>query len=127
MLLVIVGGAVGSLARYGVSVWCRSQPWAQGFPVATLFVNVLGSLILAATGTLITQRLPPGYEHWFLLIGTGFCGGFTTFSTFEWETYLLIRDNRWWHASLNVFGSFAAGFAGILLGVGLVRFLFPRV
>lgn len=126
MLLVMLGGALGSLSRYLVSRWFGAHHWAQVFPFGTLFINVSGSFVLAVAAILVTERLPPGYENWFLLIGTGFCGGFTTFSTFEWETFRLVRDERWFYALLNVVGSCIAGFVGVLLGVGLVRFLFPR-
>lgn len=126
MVLVMLGGAIGSLARYLVSLWFNTHYWAQGFPYGTMFINVSGSFILAVGAVLVFERLPPGYEHWFVLIGTGFCGGYTTFSTFEWETFKLVRDHSWVYALLNVFGSCAAGFAGVLLGVGLVSLLFPR-
>jgi CrcB protein len=126
MLLLILGGGLGTYLRYIVGRWFGSQPWAQSFPYGTLFINVTGSFILAATATIVLERLSPSYEDWYLLIGTGFCGGYTTFSTFEWETYRLIRDGSWWYALGNVAGSVLAGFVGVLLGVLLVGLVFPR-
>jgi CrcB protein len=126
MLLVVLGGALGCWLRYVVSRWCNLQPWGQVFPWGTLLINVSGSFILALAAVIILERLPPAHQDWYLLIGTGFCGGFTTFSTFEWETFKLIRDGSWWLALANVVGSFLAGFLGILLAVMLVGLIFPR-
>ena len=126
MLMLMLGGAVGTYARYWLSRWFNTQPWGQAFPYGTLFINVSGSFILAVAAVIILERLPPEHQNWYLLIGTGFCGGYTTFSTFEWETFKLVRDGSWWYALANVGGSIVAGFAGVLLGVLLVDLLFPR-
>jgi CrcB protein len=126
MVLIMLGGAIGCYLRYAVSRWCNSQPWGQTFPWGTFAVNVGGSFLLAVTAVIVLERLPPEHQDWYLLIGTGFCGGFTTFSTFEWETFKLVRDGSWGLALANVVGSFLAGFLGILLAVALVGLFFPR-
>jgi CrcB protein len=126
MLLVMLGGAIGTYARYTLARWINSQPWAESFPYATLVINVSGSFVLAVASVIILERLRPEYQHWYLLVGTGFCGGYTTFSTFEWETYKLVRDGSWWLALANVLASVLAGFVGVLLGVALVGLVFPR-
>jgi CrcB protein len=126
MLMLMLGGAVGTYTRYWVGAWISSQPWGRVFPWGTLVINVSGSFILAVAAVIILERLPPEHGNWYLLIGTGFCGGYTTFSTFEWETFKLVRDGSWWYALANVFGSVTAGFLGVLLGVLLVNLLFPR-
>lgn len=125
MLWLMVGGAVGTLARYWIGRWAASHPWGQAFPSGTLIVNVLGSFVLGMAAVIVLERLPPEYVGWYLLIGTGFCGGFTTFSTFEWETFKLVRAGAWWLALANVVGSVGAGFLGVLLAVALTHFLVP--
>lgn len=126
MVWLLVGGALGTYTRYGLSKWIGSRPWAQGFPYGTLFVNVTGSFLLGACAVIILERLPPRYQDWYLLLGTGFCGGYTTFSTFEWETVQLARDGSYGLAAANVVGSVVAGFVGVLLALALVGVVFPR-
>ena len=117
---------LGTFARCWVGRWAASHTWGQAFPYGTLIINVSGSFILGVTAVIVFERLPPEYANLYLLVGTGFCGGFTTFSTFEWETFQLVRDGSWWLALANVVGSVVAGFLGILLAVALVHGLFPK-
>jgi fluoride exporter len=117
--LLIVFGALGTLARYGVAV--ATQSWlprsAQGFPWATLTVNVIGSFVLALVVFLalegrVSQELR-------IAVGTGFCGAFTTFSTFALETDALLVRGAWLEMTLYVLGNLALGFAAVLLGRAL--------
>jgi CrcB protein len=123
IVLLSLGGAVGTCARYYVSIWIGAPSWARGFPVGTFVVNVSGSFILGAAAVIIRQRLPPEYGYLYLLIGTGFCGGYTTFSTFEYETFQLVNLGSWLMAFANVALSVLAGFAGVVLAILLVNFL----
>jgi CrcB protein len=127
MVWLLVGGAVGTLLRYWIGHWLKSHPWGQVFPIGTLFINVAGSFILAFATVVIQTRLRPEYaDHMNLLICIGFCGGFTTFSTFELETYSLMNNKSYLLAFGNVASSVLAGYTGVLLGVKLAQFLFPQ-
>ena len=126
MVLLMIGGAVGTYARYWLGRWIAGHPWAQGFPYHTLLINASGSFLLGLAAVLILEKLPPEYGDWFLILGTGFCGGYTTFSTFEWETFKLVREGSWPLALLNVGGSVVAGFVGVLLAVGLAHLIYPQ-
>jgi fluoride exporter len=87
MFLLLIGGAAGTCLRYMIARWFDSQPGGQAFPIGTFFINVTGSFILGTAALIILERLPPEHQHWYLLVGTGFCGAYTTFSTFEWESF----------------------------------------
>lgn len=110
IVLVGFGGAVGSNARYWLGQAMRQQGWTAPFPWHTLLINVAGSMLLALTAMLFRERTGDG----FLLLGVGFCGGFTTFSTFSLESVELIRRGRWDLAVLYALASLALGFAGFL-------------
>ena len=121
VVLLSLGGALGTCARYFVTVWVGAPAWARGFPVGTFAINVSGSFLLGAAAAVIRERLPVEYGYWYLLIGTGFCGGYTTFSTFEYETQRLVELGRWGAAVGYVAASVALGFAAVTLGVALAR------
>lgn len=118
-LLVVLGGAVGSGLRYGVGILLPSSQ--GGFPWATLAVNVVGSFVL---GMLIGSSLTstPLSRHTTLLIGTGLCGGFTTYSAFAVESVLLAQEGHIMTVAMYVIATLACCAAAALAGV-----LFPRV
>src|SRR5262245_7951508 len=91
-LLVGGGGAAGSILRFEVSRWCAALPQADRFPLGTFAANVFGSFVLGLAAALILQRLPQPQHWWYLLFGVGFCGGFTTFSTFSSETWRMLSE-----------------------------------
>lgn len=113
VLLVGAGGFVGSVFRYLVAL---AVPFtAGGFPYATLSINLFGSFLIGFISELAlsTTIISPETR---LLLSTGFCGGFTTFSTAMNETMELARDGEAMYASLYVAGSIAGGMVCLLSG-----------
>jgi fluoride exporter len=121
LLLVGAGAFAGAIARYLVSLWAAER-FGAAFPVGTLVVNASGSLLLAFLIVVTTDRLGLGPEVR-LLLGTGFCGGYTTFSTFAVETLALAEGGAWGPAVLNALASVALSLAGAVLGAWLARLL----
>jgi fluoride exporter len=124
--LIAVGSAVGGNARYWLGRWIDARQLPGGLPWGTFVINVTGSLLLGFFAVWFMERLSPTRRELYLLLGTGFCGGYTTFSTFEWETYKLIRDGNWPAALSYVFGSLAVGFLGVFLGAVAAHLVFGR-
>lgn len=118
VILVFVGGAVGSVFRYVVSIG-MSRWLGTGFPYGTLTVNVAGSLCMGFLYVLIVERASLSAE-WRSLLLIGLLGGFTTFSSFSMETLLLLQDAAWLKAGvntlLNVSLCLFAAWIGLLLG-----------
>ncbi|MBF2480568.1 fluoride efflux transporter CrcB [Listeria seeligeri] len=113
-LLVGFGAALGAMLRYGISVFVKSK-WKTNFPYATFFINITGSFLL---GFLVSSAIGPA---WQLLLGTGFMGGYTTFSTFKVESMELK-----WKANYRVLFSYlglsyifglVAAFVGMMVGI----------
>lgn len=115
-LLVLLGGALGAPARYLTDLVVQSRHSSR-LPWGTLTVNVTGSLILGLAAGLASVDHAPA---WVLtLVGTGFCGALTTFSTFSFETFRLLDERLWRTAAANVAGSLAAGLGAVALGFWL--------
>ncbi|HTH98256.1 MAG TPA: fluoride efflux transporter CrcB [Stellaceae bacterium] len=99
-LIVIVGGALGSLARYLLSV--LALPISQNLPWGTIAINILGSFIIGFFGTLtLAHGRYPMADNIRLFVMVGFCGGFTTFSSFSLQTFDLMRSGAVTRAALN--------------------------
>jgi fluoride exporter len=112
-LLVIAGAAVGAPTRYLTDLLIQSRHRSR-MPWGTLAVNAAGSFVLGLIAGLASGGTLPA---WVLtLVGTGFCGALTTFSTFSYETLRLLDEARWRTATLNVVGSLAAGLTACALG-----------
>jgi CrcB protein len=119
MLLVGVGGFMGSCCRYLVSRWCAAVTLAT-MPVGTVTVNLAGCLLIGILSGLVERGgvIPSAVA---LLLVTGFCGGFTTFSTFANELTLLATRAQWLAAAAMMAVSVVGGFALVELGRWLVR------
>jgi CrcB protein len=113
-LLVGVGGAVGSMARYGLSGLVHRY-LGMSFPYGTFAVNIIGCLIFGAIASADNGRFAIGPSGRALLL-TGVIGGFTTFSAFSFETFALIRDGETGLALLNVGGQIVVGIIAMWAG-----------
>lgn len=114
LVLIAAGGALGSVLRYAVAGWM--QKWTgSAFPIGTLVVNVSGCLVIGFLGMALTGPLLIREEYRVALL-IGVLGGYTTFSTFGRETYLLAADGQFWFASMNILLCNALGLAAVWLG-----------
>jgi len=116
LLLVCAGGALGAGTRYLVSTWAARSFGAE-FPRGTLLVNATGSFVLALLFALRGEALSPELR---LFLGAGVLGGYTTYSSFNYETLALLEQGSPWLAAANVTltvaGCLAAGLAGLAAG-----------
>jgi CrcB protein len=112
--MVMLGGATGSLARFALGTAIMSRVGGR-FPLGTVVINITGSFLIGFIMTMLTERLNPS-PNWRLLLVVGFLGGYTTFSSFEWETFGLVRDGGRWLALINVAGSVLLGYFAVWLG-----------
>jgi fluoride exporter len=121
VLLVALGGSIGAVARYGLAglVQRFTTPY---FPFGTFVVNIVGCLVFGILAGVAEQRSALGPQaRAFLLIGI--LGGFTTFSSFSFETFQLLRDAEFIRASLNALGQVVVGLGAMWVGFVLARLL----
>lgn len=116
-LLVLIGGGGGALARYVASSAIMTR-FGGKFPLGTLAINVTGSFLIGFLMTTFAERFDP---KWRLLLIVGFLGGYTTFSSFEWETYTTVREGGLWIGMLNVVSSVMLGYVAVWLGAMLAK------
>jgi CrcB protein len=121
LLAIAVGGALGALLRYGMSLGVHGL-LGRGFPYGTLTVNVTGSLAMGVLYVLLLERSALGPE-WRLALLVGLLGSFTTFSSFAIETLVLVEEGAPWRALANVLASvftcLVACWAGLWIGRSL--------
>ena len=120
LFAIFIGGGIGSLSRYGISILLRM--YSMDFPLATLSVNIIGSLILGFAAALFWKEAPL-HSTLKLAITVGFCGGLTTFSTFSWETFDLIKQGEYLLAFLYAIVSVLVCLLAISLGAFLSKYV----
>lgn len=115
-VLTLLAGATGALARFLLDASIK-QRWRSPFPLATVVINVTGSLLL---GVLAGVVLFHGESSmWQTVVGTGFCGGYTTFSTASFETVRLVQQDRRALALLNAIGSLITSVGACAVGLAV--------
>ncbi|HEY5080324.1 MAG TPA: fluoride efflux transporter CrcB [Bauldia sp.] len=123
IVLVFLGGGVGSVARHGVNI-VAARILGTGFPWGTFIVNVVGSFAMGVIVAWLAFRAGGGWsQHTRLLLTTGFLGGFTTFSTFSLDTALLWERDAYAAAIGYVAISVLLGVLGLFAGLALIRSL----
>lgn len=113
LFLIAAAGAIGALGRYGMTLLSK-QLFGDGFPIGTLLVNVLGCFALGVLSHLSMNHVS---EHWRLVIGLGFLGAFTTFSTFGVDSVTKFNEGELGAALLNVVLNLVIGFGAVYLGM----------
>jgi CrcB protein len=118
VLAVMVGGGIGAALRYIIASYV-ARFHSGPFPLGTFLINVTGSFIIGLLMTFFLYRsdLNPA---WRLFLVTGVLGGYTTFSSFEWETLTAVKSGAAVAAILNVLLSVALGFVGVWIGAALI-------
>ncbi len=119
LLLIAVGGAAGAVARYALSGWVHSL-FDTTFPLGTLVVNVVGSFGLGFLLSLLEGlSVSPELRS---TVTIGFLGAFTTYSTFSYETVVLLEGGEWGRGALYLGGNLLLGLAGVVLGLAAGSF-----
>src|SRR5213083_3031990 len=119
LLLIALGGAVGTLARFWTGTLLLGATEKTGFAWGTLTANLLGCLLIGYLNGLFTDRLVrPEYR---LAITVGFLGGYTTFSSYGWESASLFREREWLFAGAYILANNVIGIALVVVGYGLSR------
>lgn len=119
LLLVGLGGAVGSISRYIISS-SLGRVSNTTFPIGTFMINIIGCILIGILVSAAAKYQVINDDMKLLLI-TGFCGGFTTFSTFSHENIQLLNAGNFTLLSLNILASVALGIVGVWLGLNIIK------
>jgi CrcB protein len=113
-LVVLAGAGLGGLARYVAGVWIMAK-YGGRFPLGTFVINLTGSFLIGVLMTLFTERFQP-HPNWRLFLVVGILGGYTTFSSFEYESYQAVRGGAFGMGMIYMVGSVVLGYLGVWLG-----------
>lgn len=120
LLLVFLGGGFGSVLRFLIGKWLNNSE--NGIPYGTFAANILGSLLIGFILGYAAKNDALSQNHT-LLLATGFCGGFTTFSTFAYENHVFLKSGDFTSFALYTITSFVIGFLAVFAGMYLVKFI----
>jgi CrcB protein len=123
LLLVFLGGGLGSLARYLVGM-ASLRSLGPAWPYGTFTVNVVGGFVMGLLAGILAFRGGADQERWRVLIGVGTLGGFTTFSSFSLETALMLERKEYWGAFGYVAGSVIFAIGALFMGLMTARRIF---
>jgi len=118
VLCVAVGAIFGALARFLITHFSSELSHHHGFPYGTLAVNVVGCVIV---GYVLTWSSDHEHDRWRLLMATGFCGAFTTFSAFAYESMAYWHEAKFGTFALNLFANNLLCFVAVIVGIRLHR------
>ena len=120
-LAISLGGILGANARYLITGWA-AQKFGTGFPYGTFIINISGALILGFFVAFVQDRAFI-HTHYRLFFATGFCGAYTTFSTFTYETLRLFQDGSVLLGMANIAASLLVGMLGVFMGFAIGRMI----
>jgi len=118
VLLVFLGGGIGSVLRFWIGKYLNNAN--NGIPYGTFLANILGSLLIGVILGLAVKNNTLS-QNQTLLLATGFCGGFTTFSTFAYENHMFLKAGDFTSFAIYTIASFVVGFLAVFLGLYLVK------
>lgn len=118
-LVMSLGGILGANARYILGTWI-AQRYSTSLPYGTLVINVSGSFVIGLFLTLIAERFVV-HPNWWLFFAVGFLGAYTTFSTFSYESVVLLQNGAWRLGLVNIVGSVVLGPIAVVAGMAVAR------
>lgn len=118
LLLVFIGGGIGSVLRYVIGKYLNNTE--TGIPYGTFLVNIIGCLLIGIILGLAARNNTLNSNQT-LILATGFCGGFTTFSTFAYENHVLLKSGDFTSFAVYTIASFVVGFLAVFFGLQIIR------
>ena len=120
LLFVFIGGGFGSVLRFLIGKWLNNTE--NGIPYGTFIANILGSLLIGLILGYVAKNDAIS-QNQTLLLTTGFCGGFTTFSTFAYENHVFLKSGDFTSFAIYSIASFVIGFLAVFAGMYLIKFM----